>query len=89
MVCARVCMYVCLCLCVCVCGVNVGCGTVGMWLSQRLGAAAMGTGRDARAYGAHRRLFVAARRLMNWHSHLLQRNAFNSLRYVLDVTLVL
>jgi|NorSeaMetagenome_1021524.scaffolds.fasta_scaffold162818_1 hypothetical protein len=37
----------------------------------------------------YRRLFVAARRLMNWHSHLLQRNAFNSLRYVLDVTLVL
>ena len=40
-------------------------------------------------YMARRRLFVAARRLMNWHSHLLQRNAFNSLRYVLDVTLVL
>ena len=84
------CVCVCACVRVCVCaggraggrmggggGGGRGCHSDWALLQRALGWLYARTVR-------YRRLFVAARRLINWHNHMLQRITFDTLRYLLN-----
>jgi hypothetical protein len=80
------CVYVCVCACVRAGGRmgdggggggGGGCHSDWALLQRALGGLYARTVR-------YRRLFVAARRLINWHNHMLQQITFDTLRYLLN-----